>query len=293
MSWIRQRSLPLFGQVSLWVTLACCASLAVYFLTHATHGAPAGPRQWPVTVFSWLPDRILAWPPAQWAFAVVFYACAPLWALRRAVPWSAWLTAVGFTGTVALYVENHVDLTHTSHVACMVLWIHALWYTVEAERIRQATSDGTFWRTPLYPEWAYWLGVGYIGVFYGFSGWLKLLHSGPGWANGVSMQLWAYMWGDPASPFTAPILKHRWLAQALQAVTLLAEAGAPLALVSRRARVVLGILLIGFHIGAISVFRWGFHSNAVLIALYFLPVREWLGGSKPPESEQLETPRGA
>ncbi len=276
MTWLLRRSTPLFGQITLWVTLLCCSSLAVYFLANATHGQPAGPRQWPVTVFSWLPDRVLAWPPAQWAFAALFYASALLWAFRLAVPYSGWLTAIGITGTISLYVENHVDLTHTSHVAVMFTWIHALWYHVEAENIRRASADGTFWRAALYPEWVYWLGLSYIAMFYGFSGWLKLLHSGPGWANGVSMQIWTHMWGDPSSPFTGLILRHRWIAQVMQVLTLIAEAGAPLAIISRRARVVLGLLLIGFHIGAISVFKWGFHSNAVLIALHFLPVREWL-----------------
>jgi len=34
------------------MTLLSIALLAVYFLVNATHGVPAGPRQWPVTVSS-------------------------------------------------------------------------------------------------------------------------------------------------------------------------------------------------------------------------------------------------
>jgi hypothetical protein len=282
MTWLLRRSDPCFGQVSLWANLLCCAGLAVYFLAQADYGPKLGQRQWPVTIFSFLPEAVLHWRPAQWLMATVFYVSAALWALRRVVPYSGWLTAIGFTGTVALYVENNVDLTHTSHVACMFLWIHALWYQVEAEQIRLSTRDGTFWDTPLYPQWAFSLGVFYIGLFYGMSGWLKLLQSGPAWADGVPMQVWAEMWADRDSWFTPLIRRHRWVAQVMQVLTLIGEAGAPLAIISRRARVVLGVLLICFHVGAISVFRWGFHANAVLIALYFLPVREWVERPRPP-----------
>jgi hypothetical protein len=280
MNWLLRRSNPRFGQVALWAILICAAFLAVYFLANATQGRVGHERQWPVTVFSFLPDRILFWRPAQWAFAALFAVNALLWAFRLGVPYTGWLTALGFTGTIALYVENHVDMTHTSHVTCMFLWIYALWYHVEADALASAPW-WDFWDAPLYPQWTFSLGVFYLGLFYGMSGWMKFLTSGPGWANGVSMQIWAEMWGDRSSPLTWLILQHRWVSQWMQALTLIAECAAPLAIVSRRARVVLGLLLISFHIGAISVFRWGFHANAVLIALHFFPVREWLESRSP------------
>lgn len=275
MNWFFHRSNPRFGQVCLWAILLCATVLSCYFLAQATQGR-AGERQWPVTVFSFLSDRILFWRPAQWGFAALFAVNGLLWVLRRGVPYTGWLTAIGFTGTIALYVENHVDLTHTSHVTCMFLWLYAMWYDVEGDAVRRTTTEGAFWDAPLYPQWTFTLGLFYLGLFYGMSGWMKFFTSGPGWANGVSMQLWAEMWGDRSSPLTWLILQHRWASQAMQALTLAAECAAPLAIVSRRARVVLGLLLISFHIGAISVFRWGFHANAVLIGLHFFPVREWL-----------------
>jgi hypothetical protein len=280
MNWLLRRSNPRFGQVTLWAILICAAFLATYFLANATQGRVGHQRQWPVTVFSFLPDRVLFWRPAQWMFAALFAVNALLWVFRLGVPWTGWLTALGFTGTIALYVENHVDLTHTSHVTCMFLWIYALWYHVEADALC-STPWWDFWDAPLYPQWAFSLGVFYLGLFYGMSGWMKFLTSGPGWANGVSMQLWAEMWGDRSSPLTWLILRHRWVSQWMQTATLVAECAAPLAIVSRWARVVLGLLLISFHIGAISVFSWGFHANAVLIALHFFPVREWLEARSP------------
>ena len=36
-----------------------------------------------------------------------------------------------------------------------------------------------------------------------------------------------------------------------------------------------GLLLIGFHIGQICVFGWGFHTNMLMLALVFLPVYQW------------------
>jgi hypothetical protein len=52
--------------------------------------------------------------------------------------------------------------------------------------------------------------------------------------------------------------------------------GGFLAIVSRTLRPWIGLLLIGFHIGQIAVFGWGFHANVALLALVLLPADEWL-----------------
>ena len=69
------------------------------------------------------------------------------------------------------------------------------------------------------------------------------------------------------------ILDQRWIALTLQYSTLIGETGGLLAIVSRWARPVIGLLLIGFHIGAISVFSWGFHANVAMLILFFFPCR--------------------
>jgi hypothetical protein len=84
------------------------------------------------------------------------------------------------------------------------------------------------------------------------------------------------MFGDPNWPLTAVLIEHRWVARALQWLTILGETGALLAIVWPRARPYVGLTLVGFHVGATGVFRWGFHVNLVMVALLLLPIDRWL-----------------
>ncbi|MBX7220203.1 MAG: hypothetical protein K1Y36_09680 [Blastocatellia bacterium] len=158
----------------------------------------------------------------------------------------------------------------------MALWICALWYHFYRNQIRQSLQIGTFWKTSCYPSWAGFLGVYYVGLFYSFSGCMKLTHSGLAWANGVSLQLWVSIWGNPDSTWTHLILSYRWFAKALQAATLCFESMAILGLLFPRLRPFLGLALLGFHFGQVTVFGWQFHYNAFIICLYFLPFDRYL-----------------
>ncbi len=91
----------------------------------------------------------------------------------------------------------------------------------------------------------------------------------------MSLQLWAELFGDKSSVFTQMILSSRTAAAAMQWAALVGECGGLVAIVSRRLRPLVGMLLIGFHVAQISVFGWGFYTNMVMLALVFLPVREW------------------
>lgn len=275
--WLLRRSVPRFGQLALIVTLICGAALLSYFLTQQPDPGLRGERLRPVTPFSWLPDDILLSLPARQAFGAAYALGGLLWLTRRLLPVSPWLTVLGFWGGVGLYIESATQLTHVAHATAMMLLLHAVWYAAVADDIRAADRAGAFWTTPLYPNWAHLCGVFYLGLLYGFSGWMKVLTSGIDWPNGVSMQLWVNLWGDRDSVWTRLALQHRWVAVALQWAALVAECAAPLALVPRL-RPWIGLALIGFHYGQVAVFGWGFHANAALIALYFLPVRRWVRG---------------
>lgn len=271
-NWLGERSRPHFGQLTLWLLLLCAQPLCGYFLLH--WGGPLsamGQRIGPATVLSGLPDLILHSRLSILILSGLFVFGSLLWMAQVWIPWSGWMSSLSFTGVVALYLENSTQATHVAHATNMVLLIHALWYHCYASEIRSARAEGRFWTTLLYPRWVHALSVFYLGMLYGCSGLMKLLSSGPGWANGVSLQLWTNLWGDETSFFTSLILNHRWFAQLLQFSTLIGETGGFLAIVSRRCRPVIGLLLIGFHIGAISVFGWGFHANLLLLILFFLP----------------------
>jgi hypothetical protein len=283
-----QRSRPHYGQLTLCALLLCALALAGYFVTHHGGGHPRGERAGPATVLSWLPDAVLLEAGTSWACGGLFVVGAGLWLAGRGLPVSSWLAALAFTALAALHLESSSQATHVAHLTNALLLLYALWYHVEGAAIRAACRAGRFWATPLYPRWAYALSVLAVGLFYGPSGLSKLFQSGPGWANGTSLQLWATLWGDPDSPATRLILADRRVAAALQAVTLLAETGALLAVVWPRARVLVGLALLAFHAGQIAVFGWGFHANMVILALVLLPAPAWVGRAV----ERLERGRG-
>jgi hypothetical protein len=284
LEWLGDRSRPHYGQLTLWSLLLCAAALCAYFQLYRPPVPAALPRTGPASVLSFLPDALLLHDGLFRLCGLLFFLGAVPWAARVGVPWSGWLTALAFTAVVALYLERGTQATHVAHLTNQLLLLYALWYHLCAADIRRASARGRFWAEPLYPRWVGAAGVFLTGTFYGFSGLNKWLESGPSWPNGLSLQLWARLWGDPDSLWVRLLLSDRRLAAALQWVTLLAETGGFVAVVSRRLRPLIGLALIGFHAGAICVFGWGFHANLLLLALVFLPLDRWV----PRAVERLE-----
>jgi len=275
-SWLGERTRPHYGQLTLTILLICALLLFSYFHTHWAQRHGASQRLRPATVLSFLPDSILLSRPVFNTCGVLFVIGAVLWGTQLLIPWSGWLTALSFTAVLALYMENAIQCTHVAHVTCMLLVLYALWYQVYAPDIRSALGEIRFWNTELYPRWVHALSVFYLGLFYGLSGLNKLLGGGLSWANGTSLQLWTYLWGDRESLFTQAILWDRTLAQGMQWLTLIGETGGLVAIFSTRLRPLIGLLLMSFHVAAISVFKWGFHANMLMLALVFLPFYHWV-----------------
>jgi hypothetical protein len=276
LEWLGERSRPHYGQLTLVVLLVCGLAFCWYFQGHYGETRTSDERTGPVSVFSFLPDAVLLNRPVFRLCGVLFAAGAVLWAGKLWLPWSGWLAALSFTAVVALYLENASQVTHVAHLTNTLLIVYALWYHFYARDIRAAARAGRFWTTPLFPRWVYSLSVFSVGMFYGWSGLSKLLANGPGWANGVSLQLWVSLFGDPHSVCTRLILSDRRLATALQTLTLVGETGGFLAIVVPGVRPLVGVTLIGFHLAAISVFGWGFHANLLLVGLVFLPCHRWV-----------------
>jgi hypothetical protein len=271
------RTRPHYGILVLSSLLLCAMPLAGYFLFAWPGDLPHGGRAGLSTVYSFLPDAVLHDRRTQMVCGFLFIAGAIAWVAHRLLPWSAWLTAGSFTGVVALYVENATQLTHVAHLTNMLLLLYALWYHTCRADIAAALRDHRFWRSELYPRWVYSCSVFAVGFFYGMSGLMKWLTSGPRWANGVSMQLWLRVFArDPDSLWTQLVVEDRRIATILQWVALIGETAGFVAIVSRRLRPWIGVLLIGFHLGQIQLFGWGFHANVVILALVFLPFYEWI-----------------
>ena len=199
--------------------------------------------------------------------------------LNRGLPWSCWLTTLGFTGVWSLHVENTHNTAHIYNLPNMLLVIQSLWITADAARIRGALAAGTYWQTPLVPHWVSLASIAYIGLFHTAAGLSKLTFSGPAWANGTSLQLWAYLFGYEWSPARTILINHRTLTAWLQAATLIVETSAILAIIPRL-RTIIGLALLGFYIGVLITFPYGFGLNAIFTAVYFLPVERWL--TRPP-----------
>jgi hypothetical protein len=276
LDWLGERSKPHYGQLMLGVLLLFALSLCLYFETHFGGTHSRGQRTGPASVISWLPDDVLLNQVVFIVCGALFISAALLWLCQHGLPWSSWCTVLTFTAVVALYLENASQATHVAHLTNMLLIVYAMWYHFYSAEMRRARLQGNFWNTPLYPRWVHALGVFTVGIFYGWSGLSKLLESGPAWANGISLQLWVSLWGDPNSRWTRLILSHRTLAQGMQTVTLIAETSAFPAIFFTRLRPFVGLALIGFHAGSICVFGWGFHANMVILALVYLPVFTWV-----------------
>ncbi len=268
--WLGEQTLPHFGQLATWLLLGAALWLVRYPFEIAS-----GSRLAAASLLSWLPAAVLASPASFWVARGVLVAGASLWVTRKFLPYSCWLTVIGFTTLWSLHVENSWHTNHCFQMTNNLLFIQALWETLCAREIRAATAAGKYWQTPLYPRWVTLAAVAYIGIFHTAAGLSKLTFSGPGWANGTSLQLWTHLWGRPWSPTTWLILQSRTLTQFLQVVTLVVETVGVLA-VFPRLRTWIGLATVGFYVGVLLTFDYGFQFNLLFTALYLLPVERWV-----------------
>ena len=266
-----QRALPHFNQLVIWVLLATALFVAVwpYFPMHD------GPRQGTATLLFWLPDAALASPALYWLFRGTLLVGIALWLVQRGLPWSCWLVVIGFTGLWSLQVENTHNTNHIFHMTNMLLVIQAIWITADAPAINEAIASRTFWTTPLVPRWVSLASIAYIGIFHTAAGLSKLSFSGADWANGTPLQIWTHLWGYRWSPTTQLILSSRSLTQVLQILTLIVETAGILAIIPRL-RVWIGLALLAFYAGVLATFDYGFQFNALLTAIYLLPLESWI-----------------
>jgi hypothetical protein len=254
-SWLaalEERTLPQFNQLVVWALLG------------------DGPREGFASFLFWLPDAIVRNDWIWSSFRALLLVGIALWLFQRCLPWSCWLVVIGFSGLWSLHVETTHNTAHIFNMANMLLIIQAIWITADAPLIRLQLRATTYGRIPLVPRWVSLASIAYIGIFHTAAGLSKLTFSGPGWANGISLQLWTYLWGRPWSPTTQLILSSRTFTQWLQVGTLIIETAGILAIFPRL-RPWIGCGLLAFYVGVLATFDYGFQFNALFTALYFLP----------------------
>ncbi len=268
---LHECALPHFGQTVNWVLIGIC-----FLLGSLSFEVASGERQSPVTVLSGSLKLGLPRRNRSISCAVCCGVGAVLWLLGWATPWSCWLATLSFTGLWSLHMETTTNGAHIFNASNQLLIVQSLWMTFKHREMQTAIREGRFWSTPLYPNWAFWLGVGFLGLFHTYAGLAKLMHSGFGWANGTSLQLWAY-WDGRLSSWTRELMiQNRSLTLILQWATLLFETAGIFALFDRRVRLVVGLAILSFYVGVLLTFDYGFHMNFVLTALYHLPFDKWL-----------------
>ena len=278
-------SLADFGQLTVWLLVGFALCLACLGPPHQ-----AGPRaEVSATLFAFLPEAILRSVVFYQLLRVALIVVALGWAFQRGLPWTPVATSFAFMLLWALRMENVTNGAHIFHVANMLIFLHAAWYYLYRHEIADAKRAGVFWKTRLYPRWVFYLSVFYLGIFHTWAGITKISASGFDWGNGLSLQLWIYLWGWPGSPFGQLVLASRVVARILQTGALVIETFSFLCWFGYWPRIVIGLSLLGFYSGVLGTFvDYGFHFNAILVALFLLPVESWVSARAEQRLSQIE-----
>lgn len=271
--WLQEEATPLFGQISTWLLLLFAVVVALTPIEF-----DMGPRSAAAaTVFSWLPESLVRSPQLFFSVRIVLLVSALAWAMRIFIPYSCWLTTIAFTLCWALRMENLTNGAHIFNVTNWLLIIHAMWFHFRHREIRSAIDQGTFWQARLYPRWVFWLCIFYLGWFHTLAGLSKLMTSGIGWGDGVSLQLWTQLFGWEPSPFGKLLLWDVRLTSLMQTGALCIECLSIVCIVNRWFRYAIGLALFGFYLGVLTTFvDFGFHFNAILVGLFLLPIDRFL-----------------
>ncbi len=274
--WLLDTATPKFALLVTWLLCIFAILLACSPIEFST-GVPADAG---ASLFSWLPESILRSGLFFTGVRVVLAVSAVCWILRVAVPVSCWATTFGFMLMWSLRMENLTNGAHIFNVTNMLMFIHALWYQFYWRQMRSGIDAGSLMNTACYPRWAFLLSLFYLGWFHTLAGITKIVNSGFGWGNGVSLQLWTELFGNTGTPFAQTILFDTRLTAVMQTGALMIECFSILCVFNRSVRYAVGVGLTGFYIGVLTTFvTFGFHFNAVLVAIFLLPV-DWLIGLK-------------
>lgn len=244
---LRKFSHVLFGQWTLWLIL-----IASYFAYEnlSLDAMYRGEKAETVSLAglflstSLLENKIL-FEVAKW----VYFVSAVLWFFNRFLPYSSWVCTLSFTTVMGLYFENIPFSDHQGIMINVLMLIYCLWPHFHHRALRQAMKDGTYWRSALFPNWVHFLSVVYIASYYSLSGMAKVLGSGFGWADGVTLQLILYKSGAPLDQFPMDwVMGSTAIAQALQMSTLMLELSFVLIIFSKVYRVIAGLSICAFHV---------------------------------------------
>jgi hypothetical protein len=263
---LTERTPGRYGLISLYLWLL----LGGFQVVVAPH-SPPGPRLHHLSVMGLvLPEAVLSDDRLFLALQIAYFPLAALWAMRVRIPWTSWAATVVHTMAISMSQESMDYAEKSYHVVGLMLIIHAAWYQFARVELRQPAKSRELFRSPVYPRWVFYLSLLALCMTYTDAGWTKLVLNGPGWANGLSLQVWVAVDAGWDSWLARILNAHRGLAQVGQIGVLLAESLSFTCLFSRPARRIIGVVLLGFHLAIELLFGFQFYGNIVGVLLLLI-----------------------
>jgi hypothetical protein len=276
-------SAPLFGQLTLWILIGVC----IYISTEAHLGYQDYEKGTTVSLLGYvlpetffdLPYTLVFFKGLFWVSIIVwgllpFLGITGIWTMKVLTAVVPLMSVLSYTILVSIFWENLPWFRHKFVVPNWVLLYYAMWYFFCRHEISVSIVNRNFWsNSDLYPRWVYLGSVFSIALLYNFGGVSKMLAAGLGWGEGLSLQLWVSMMGDPDFFLTDFILSDRVNAHFFQRGVTILQSLSLLAMIPNL-RPVIGLGLIAFQSSVELTFGIPFRGNIILLAVFFLP---WFG----------------
>lgn len=263
-----------FGQLSLWALLAA----GLFYALQAT----LEPRAilHPFSITALLPGSWWQNPTLFLVLKTVSIAAILCWALHLYTPVSALLASGGLLLLLSNSIAGQIYARHQPYVPAVLLAIYAIWGVSRRAQIKSAPTLWRFGKAAHYPKWVYNLSLLYLTSTYSFAGLSKVIASGAGWVNGVSLQLWCWSGSQSLVPIRAICLYDRWIALGAQTLVLLTELTCVFCFFIHRLRRAYGLALIGFHLSVEVLFGFHFYGNIIAVGLFLMMYPSWIRADK-------------
>jgi len=228
------------------------------------------PRNEITTFFKFLPDQLIYSELFLRILRILVFTSSLFWAFNLLLPASSIVSALSFFTLVSLSAERTPYTNHQWHFLAVGLILFSVWYWNSYKAILSARRVLFFGRKAEFPLWIPQALLIFCSVGYFYSGLTKLYYSGWHWMNGLSLQMWTYVYSSHESFLRSWILSSRNIAATFQLLALISELSAILLIFSRTLRIPIGIMLIFFHLGNEVLFHFGFYGNILVCAFAFL-----------------------
>lgn len=189
----------------------------------------------------------------------LWYIFGSLWCLNVLPRVSATIAGLSYLWFSSMLFENSPGAEiHSVHMYPMMILLYMafyLFYGKETQKCFHPKKGIDLNVTG--PRWGLELIVYTIGISHSWAGISKIMDSGLNWANGVSLQLWVYLWGLD-NFMNDLVINYTTFAKFSQWSVLIVESSAVIAFFLRgKSRFLAGVLLVSFHL--VNQYMWGWN----------------------------------